>query len=74
MCPWAEYIYNTLLNCVTALLIPNMQTQPKLHFVELGSPRMRFCDFRVLQNLKGYNLSGYMKRAQNSDPKTHVEK
>ena len=35
---------------------------------------MRFCIVRAIQIQNGYNLSGWMKRAQNSDSKTHVKK
>ena len=35
---------------------------------------MRFCIFRAVKILNRYNLSGWMKRAQNSDSKTHVKK
>ena len=33
-----------------------------------------FSVFRAVKILNGYNLSGLMKRAQNSDSKTHVKK
>ena len=33
-----------------------------------------FSGFRSVKILNGYNLSGQMKRAQNSDSKTHVKK
>ena len=33
-----------------------------------------FCIFRAVQIMNGYNLSGKMKRAPNSDSKTHVKK
>ena len=33
-----------------------------------------FCVFRTIWILNGYNLSGQMKRALNSDSKTHVKK
>ena len=32
------------------------------------------CVFRTLWILNGYNLNGLLKRAQNSDSKTHVKK
>ena len=35
---------------------------------------MRFCIFRAVKILNGYNLSGQMKRLSNSDSKTHVKK
>ena len=35
---------------------------------------MRFCVVRAIQIQNGYNLSGWMKRARNSDSKTHVKK
>ena len=35
---------------------------------------MRFCIFRAVKILNRYNLSGWMKQAQNSDSKTHVNK
>ena len=33
-----------------------------------------FSIFGVVKIANGYNLSGYMKRARNSDSKTHVKK
>ena len=33
-----------------------------------------FSVFRAIKILSGYNLSGWMKRAQNSDSKPHVKK
>ena len=35
---------------------------------------MRFCIFRAVKILNGYNLSGQMKRLRNSDSITHVKK
>ena len=44
---------------------------------ERTKSHVRACVFGVLKSVKilnGYNLSGQMKRARNSDSKTHVKK
>ena len=41
--------------------------------LQKSCPRMCFQRFWAVKILNGYDLSGYMKRAQNSDSKTQVK-